>query len=127
MNIYVIAPHSNDVMMSHASSSGEGPHSAELAGRMLSRSHLEEEMMILSAVRGGANSMDLLQTKTNLPWSILRDTAGSLLKAGLLTVDDDNQIPRLSLRTKGLELIERYRGVLERIATARAVIQVGSN
>ena len=126
-DIYVIATHRRDVKTAHASSSGEGSHSDEQSGRTSSRSHLEEEMMVLSAVRGGANSMELLQTNTNLPWSVLRDTAGSLLKAGLLTVDDDNQIPRLSLRTKGLELIEKYRGILERIATARAVIQVGSN
>ena len=111
--------------MSHLPSSDDESHTMSLSAR-LSRSRLEEEMVILAAVREGASSMELLQNRTNLPWRVLSDTAGSLLQAGFLTVEDGNQIPKLNLKTKGLELIERYRGVLNRIATARAVIELES-
>jgi len=112
--------------MCHSSPAEEGLHTADSAARILSRSHLEEEMVVLATVRECSCDMEQLQTKTNLPWSVLRETTGSLLEAGLMTVEDTSQSPRLNLKAKGLELIEKYRDVLERIATARAVIEIES-
>lgn len=98
---------------------------AEFPWRILSRSRLEEEMAVLEAVREGAHSMELLQTRTRLPWSVLSRTTGFLLGAGLMTVADDNHTVKLSLREKGAELIKRYKGIVERIEAVRAVVQVG--
>jgi len=111
--------------MSHTPSHEESPHEAGPEERLLSKSHLEVEMVVLAAVREGANSMETLRTKTNLPWSVLNETAGSLLRAGFLTVEDGSQTPRLNLKEKAFDLIERYKGILDRIATARAVIEIG--
>lgn len=113
--------------MSRMSSSNDTSHGDELRLRFLTKSHLEEEMFILDAVRKGANSMELLQSETNLPWAVLSDTAGFLLGAGFLTVDSDSQSAKLSLKAKGLDLIERYRDVVEGIRAARTVIEMGPN
>jgi len=115
----------DDGEMSHTSSHEESSSAADLHECILTKSHLEVEMVVLAAVREGASSMELLRTQTNLPWSVLSETAGSLLKAGFLTVEDGSQTPRLNLKEKAFDLIERYRGILDRIATAKAVIEIG--
>jgi predicted transcriptional regulator len=76
------------------------------------------------AKRERANRKELLLANTSLTWSRLREIIGSLAEAGLLSVEEDGRWVNYKLRTKGHELIRKYNGVVERIETAHAVIEV---
>lgn len=118
---------SEDREMTHTSSLREGSQSASASRAVRTRSRLEEEMFVLGAVSDGANNMESLKTKTELPWPALNEVTASLLRGGFLTVDDGTETPKLSVRKKGLDIVERYRGILDRITTARAVMEIDSN
>lgn len=113
--------------MTHTSSLREGSQSASASRVVRTRSRLEEEMFVLGAVSDGANNMESLKTKTELSWPALNEVTASLLRGGFLTVDDGTETPKLSVRKKGLDIVERYRGILDRITTARAVMEIDSN
>jgi predicted transcriptional regulator len=111
--------------MSHDSPDNESARAEGLLKRVCKKPRLEERMSVLQAIQDGANSRELLMERTSLAWSSLREIIGSLSDAGLLGVEDHGAWPKYLLREKGVELIKRYRGVVERIETARTVVEFG--